>query len=132
MRVLVTGAGGQVGADVARLLDGRVQVAAHTRSSLDLEKPDDIRLRVREAHPDVIVNAAAYTAVDRAESEEERPRAVRRTRFSPTRSSKTSSACVSATGARGSTRRSGRYRAEDSATRVKQTSPGSLRASCTQ
>jgi dTDP-4-dehydrorhamnose reductase len=76
MRVLVTGAGGQVGADVARLLEGRAEVAARTHTSLDLEKPDDIRANVREARPDVIVNAAAYTAVDRAESEEDRARAV--------------------------------------------------------
>ena len=76
MRVLVTGAGGQVGEAVARLLQGRAQVAAHDRASLDLEKPDDIRYSVREARPDVIVNAGAYTAVDRAEAEEGRARAV--------------------------------------------------------
>ena len=76
MRVLVTGAGGQVGEAVSRLLAGRAQVAAHDRASLDLEKPDDIRYCVREARPDVIVNAAAYTAVDRAESDEDRARAV--------------------------------------------------------
>jgi dTDP-4-dehydrorhamnose reductase len=76
MRVLVTGALGQVGADVARLLQGQADVAARSRADLDLEKPDDIRRNVREARPDVIVNAAAYTAVDRAESEEDRARAV--------------------------------------------------------
>src|SRR5580765_753038 len=76
MRVLVTGAHGQVGADVARLLQGRAEVTARSRAELDLEKPDDIRRNVREARPDVIVNAAAYTAVDRAESEEDRARAV--------------------------------------------------------
>jgi dTDP-4-dehydrorhamnose reductase len=76
MRVLVTGALGQVGADVARLLQGRAEVTARSRADLDLEKPDDIRRNVREARPDVIVNAAAYTAVDRAESEEGRARAV--------------------------------------------------------
>jgi len=76
MRALVTGASGQVGADVARLLEGRAEVAARTRSSLDLEKPDEIRSAVREVRPDVIVNAAAYTAVDRAESDEDRARAV--------------------------------------------------------
>jgi len=76
MRVLVTGALGQVGADVARLLHGQAEVTARSRGELDLEKPDDIRRNVREARPDVIVNAAAYTAVDRAESEEGRARAV--------------------------------------------------------
>ncbi len=76
MRVLVTGAGGQVGGEVARLLEGRVEVAAHDRASLDLEKPDDIRWCVRDARPDVIVNAGAYTAVDRAESDKQRAWAV--------------------------------------------------------
>jgi dTDP-4-dehydrorhamnose reductase len=76
MRVLVTGAGGQVGGEVARLLDGRVEVAAHDRASLDLEKPDDIRWCVRDTRPDVIVNAGAYTAVDRAESDPQRAWAV--------------------------------------------------------
>lgn len=76
MRVLVTGAGGQVGADVARLLEGRAEVAARTHADLDLEKPDDIRSHVRATRPDVIVNAGAYTAVDRAEGEEDRARAV--------------------------------------------------------
>jgi dTDP-4-dehydrorhamnose reductase len=76
MRVLVTGAAGQVGGEVARLLAGRVQVAAHDRSTLDLEKPDDIRWCLREARPDVIVNAGAYTAVDRAEGDEARAHAV--------------------------------------------------------
>jgi dTDP-4-dehydrorhamnose reductase len=76
IRVLVTGARGQVGADVARALEGRAQVIAHDRSTLDLADPAQIAQRVREARPDVIVNAAAYTAVDRAEAEEELARAV--------------------------------------------------------
>ena len=70
MRVLVTGAGGQVGAEVARELGGFAEVVAHGRSTLDLALPDQIAARIREARPDVIVNAAAYTAVDRAETEE--------------------------------------------------------------
>jgi dTDP-4-dehydrorhamnose reductase len=76
MRVLLTGARGQVGMDMARELEGRAEVIAHDRASLDLAKPDEIVARVREARPDVIVNAAAYTAVDRAESDAEAARAV--------------------------------------------------------
>jgi dTDP-4-dehydrorhamnose reductase len=74
--VLVTGARGQVGTEVARELAGRAQVIAHDRGSLDLALKDDIAPRVREARPDVIVNCAAYTAVDRAESEPHTARAV--------------------------------------------------------
>jgi dTDP-4-dehydrorhamnose reductase len=71
IRVLVAGAGGQVGAEVARELGALAQVVAHDRTSLDLSHPDRIVARIREARPDVIVNAAAYTAVDRAETDEE-------------------------------------------------------------
>ena len=69
IRVLVTGAGGQVGAEVVRDLGGIAQVVAHQRSSLDLARPDEIVARIRDARPDVIVNTAAYTAVDRAETD---------------------------------------------------------------
>jgi dTDP-4-dehydrorhamnose reductase len=76
IRVLVTGAGGQVGAGLVRMLEGRAQVVAHDRASLDLARPDAIVERMREARPQLVVNAGAYTAVDRAESEPELARAV--------------------------------------------------------
>lgn len=69
IRVLVTGARGQLGADLVRALEGRAEVVAHDRASLDLAKPGEIAARVREARPEVILSAAAYTAVDRAETE---------------------------------------------------------------
>jgi dTDP-4-dehydrorhamnose reductase len=76
IRVLVTGARGQVGSEVVRALEGRAEVLAHDRSTLDLANPAEISRRVREARPDVLVNAGAYTAVDSAEAEEEAARAV--------------------------------------------------------
>jgi dTDP-4-dehydrorhamnose reductase len=76
IRVLVTGARGQLGAELAREFAGRSEVIAHDRSSLDLERPGEIAARIREARPDVILNAAAYTAVDRAETEVDAARAV--------------------------------------------------------
>ena len=76
IRVLLTGARGQLGADLLRALEGRAQVVAHDHASLDLAKPGEIRARVGEARPDVILNAAAYTAVDRAEAEVDAARAV--------------------------------------------------------
>lgn len=79
IRVLVTGAGGQVGSDVVRALRGRAEVIAHDRSSLDLGHADEIEARVREAAPQLIVNAAAYTAVDRAESDIDAARAINAT-----------------------------------------------------
>ncbi len=71
MRVLVTGSAGQVGAEVVRALEGRATVFAYDRGTLDLAHPERIAERVARDRPDVIVNCAAYTAVDRAESEPE-------------------------------------------------------------
>jgi dTDP-4-dehydrorhamnose reductase len=76
IRVLVTGARGQVGSEVAREMDGRATVIAHDRATLDLADPAQIAARVREARPDVIVNAGAYTAVDKAETDADAARAV--------------------------------------------------------
>ena len=70
MRILLTGPTGQVGAALLKTLPSLGEVVAHERSELDLANPDSIRTAVRRVRPDVLVNAAAYTAVDRAESEE--------------------------------------------------------------
>jgi dTDP-4-dehydrorhamnose reductase len=71
LRILLTGRNGQVGWDLARLLPALGEVRATDRAELDLASADSIRRAVRDAKPNVIVNAAAYTAVDRAESEME-------------------------------------------------------------
>ncbi|AQV95296.1 dTDP-4-dehydrorhamnose reductase [Cupriavidus necator] len=68
---LVTGSNGQVGFELRRSLAPLGHVVALDRSGCDLSRPDDIRRVVREYRPDVIVNPAAYTAVDKAESEAE-------------------------------------------------------------
>jgi dTDP-4-dehydrorhamnose reductase len=70
-RILVTGKDGQVGFELLRSLAGQGQVMAVGRGEMDLSNPDSIRRTVREIGPDLIVNAAAYTAVDQAESEPE-------------------------------------------------------------
>lgn len=68
--VVVTGAGGQLGRDLCRTnWPGGTPVTGLTRSELDITDADAVRWRLDELAPDVIVNAAAYTAVDRAESE---------------------------------------------------------------
>ena len=68
-RILVTGAQGQVGHELARLLPAHGDVIALDRAALDLALPDAIVAAVRAAAPDLIVNAGAYTAVDLAEKE---------------------------------------------------------------
>lgn len=71
MRILLTGRNGQVGWELARSLAPLGEVIALERGELDLASGDSIVQAVREARPGVIVNAAAYTAVDRAEAEPE-------------------------------------------------------------
>lgn len=68
-RVLITGADGQVGRALVQSFAGSAEVIGCNRSSLDLANADQIREKVRAVAPDIIVNAGAYTAVDRAESE---------------------------------------------------------------
>jgi dTDP-4-dehydrorhamnose reductase len=70
MRVLLLGKDGQLGWELLRALAPLGEVIALGRADLDLNYPQDIRGTVRAARPTVIVNAAAYTAVERAEAEE--------------------------------------------------------------
>lgn len=69
--ILLTGKTGQVGWELQTALASLGRVIALDRTQMDLSKPDSIRIAIREAAPDIIVNAAAYTAVDKAESEPE-------------------------------------------------------------
>jgi dTDP-4-dehydrorhamnose reductase len=74
--ILLTGKNGQIGAELLRFLPQLGEVVALDREHLDLSKPDDICRTIREIHPQIIVNAAAYTAVDQAETDETMARAV--------------------------------------------------------
>ena len=71
MRILLTGRNGQVGWELEKSLAVAGEISATDREALDLGNPDAIRRTVRDIKPGVIVNAAAYTAVDRAQSEPE-------------------------------------------------------------
>jgi dTDP-4-dehydrorhamnose reductase len=66
---LITGANGQLGFELQRALAPFGEVIALDRAGCDLSSADSIRAAVRAAKPDVIFNAGAYTAVDKAESE---------------------------------------------------------------
>lgn len=69
MRILLTGAQGQVGFESHRALATLGEVVACDRRELDLSQPEQIRAKLRELKPHLVVNAAAYTAVDKAETE---------------------------------------------------------------
>jgi dTDP-4-dehydrorhamnose reductase len=69
LRILLTGRNGQVGWELERALQPLGAVTATDRATLDLADSDAVRRAIREAKPGLIVNAAAYTAVDKAESE---------------------------------------------------------------
>jgi dTDP-4-dehydrorhamnose reductase len=69
--ILVTGASGQVGYEVVRLMAPIGRVVAPRRPELEMASPDSITEVLKRVRPDIVVNAAAYTAVDRAEMEPE-------------------------------------------------------------
>lgn len=69
MKILLTGSTGQVGYELARSLQGLGEVVAVDRQVMDLSDLDQVRDVIRKERPQLIVNPAAYTAVDKAESE---------------------------------------------------------------
>ncbi len=69
MRILLTGTSGQIGGALLPLLQTRGILLTPSRSDLDLSKPQKIASILDDLAPDLIVNPAAYTAVDRAEDE---------------------------------------------------------------
>jgi dTDP-4-dehydrorhamnose reductase len=69
MKILLTGKDGQVGFALHKKLVSLGEVIATDRNELNLENPDAIRAFIEKIKPDIIINAAAYTDVDKAESE---------------------------------------------------------------
>jgi dTDP-4-dehydrorhamnose reductase len=76
MRILVTGKNGQVGFELQRALAPLGEVIAVDQAECDLTDAEAVRALVRKVAPDVIVNPAAYTAVDKAESDQDCAHAV--------------------------------------------------------
>src|SRR3984957_18324720 len=68
-RILIVGSAGQLGRELEHIFAGVGPIVAVNRETRNLDDPDLLPEGVRHAAPDVILNAAAYTAVDRAESE---------------------------------------------------------------
>ena len=68
-RILILGAGGQVGRELQRSFAGAGEILLSDQQNVDMRSPESLRDAVRSANPNIILNAAAYTAVDRAEME---------------------------------------------------------------
>lgn len=69
MKILICGQTGQVSRELQLRLAPSSKLFAPGRDQLDLAQPEQIRQQIRSLCPDLIINAAAYTAVDRAESD---------------------------------------------------------------
>lgn len=69
MKILLTGKTGQIGGELNNLLGNLGTLVTVGRDQLDLSKPDSIEPAILDLQPDIIINAAAYTAVDKAEEE---------------------------------------------------------------
>ena len=76
MKLLILGRDGQVGTALTQLLAPLGEIVALGRDGADLAQPEGLGAIIDREHPDVIVNAGAYTAVDKAESESELARLV--------------------------------------------------------
>lgn len=76
MKVLITGSAGQLGQSLVGILSPLADVVQTTRRELDLSLPDNIEEAVSRIRPDIIINAAAYTQVDDAETDAELARRV--------------------------------------------------------
>jgi len=72
MKVLVTGAGGQVGWELQRRMDSDpdIELFAYPRTELDITDYKAVRQKLEDIKPDWVINAAAYTAVEKAEEDE--------------------------------------------------------------
>lgn len=75
-RILLIGSTGQVGHELAGILPRVGEVIVPDRSAFDLMRPSDLTRLIQNVHPRMIVNAAAYTAVDLAEKEPDKARAI--------------------------------------------------------
>lgn len=76
MKVLITGANGQLGWELQRTLPDGFQLASFDHTQLDITDASSVDHVVRDVMPDLIINTAAYTAVDKAENEAEKTYAV--------------------------------------------------------
>ncbi|WP_066966776.1 dTDP-4-dehydrorhamnose reductase [Microbulbifer sp. Q7] len=76
MKILITGKNGQLGQQLQKQAPAGATVIAHGRDTLNIADKEQVFAVLSEARPDVVINAAAYTAVDKAQSEVEQAHAI--------------------------------------------------------
>ncbi|OWJ81259.1 sugar nucleotide-binding protein, partial [Haematobacter massiliensis] len=76
MKLLVIGRSGQLATELQARADSALEITALPRETVDLTDPESAARAIQESEADAVINAAAYTAVDKAESEEETARLV--------------------------------------------------------
>jgi len=76
MKVLITGADGQLGKCLINVFEGNAEIYALNRQALDITDEKLVSDTVKSIQPNIIINAAAYTAVDKAETEKEQAYAI--------------------------------------------------------
>ena len=69
VRIAVTGANGQLGHQLVKRFSGKVQLKAYDKSALNIADENEVEQTLTEFAPHIIINAAAYTAVDKAEQD---------------------------------------------------------------
>ena len=72
MKVLITGTNGQLGWELQRTVPKGLQVTAFGHAELDITDASAVELTISDLNPDLVINTAAYTAVDKAEEEAEK------------------------------------------------------------
>lgn len=71
LRIAITGAQGQLGQQLVSRLSGKVNLAAYDKAALDISSIVDVNRVLSDFRPNIIINSAAYTAVDKAEIEQD-------------------------------------------------------------
>jgi dTDP-4-dehydrorhamnose reductase len=71
MKIMITGANGQLGKECDGILRKRYEIKALTRDEMDITNISDVDMRIKQFLPDVIINCAAYTKVDQCETEKD-------------------------------------------------------------